>query len=113
MRRLRSPLKNLVTLLALAAVLLGTLEHEDLIFQEPGAAPLAADADAVDDFSSPRPDAGTEGVFRSDPQRFWLNPRFSPVRAASLHATASLPHPGPVLPPPARHGFIGLVALRL
>lgn len=114
MRLLRSPLQSLVALLALAAVLLGALEHEDLILQDADHGQASAESNHANHFSTPLHDAGTEGVFRSDPCRFWLSPRARLVVATGLHvATFARWLPASPLGRPARRDFIGLVALRL
>lgn len=114
MRRLRSPLKSLVALVALAAILLGTLEHEDLIFQDAGTDPFAAASEASDDVTAPQHDTGTEGLFRSEPHRHWLPARSGATPAVGRHVAAFARRPcSAPLHRPARRGFIGLVALRL
>ena len=59
-------------MLAAFAVLLGALEHEDLILQEPP--PEAAASPLTEAVSADDADRGTESTFRIHLFRFWLSP---------------------------------------
>lgn len=122
-----SGFQKLVALLGLCAVLLGALEHEDLILQEapePASGLAAGGGFSSEDgvLTAPRgvdelaTDSGTEGTFRSEHYRFWLFPRQS-ARYARLagepHRTsrrAALVFRGRS---PGGPGRRGIVALRL
>ncbi|WP_438480656.1 hypothetical protein [Oleiharenicola lentus] len=73
---LRSRFKSIIALFGLVAVLLGALEHEDLIFQDVSSEASVFEQDSVIAVAQDlRADRGTEGTFRSENNRLWLSPR--------------------------------------
>ncbi len=101
-----------LSLLAAFAVLLGTLEHEDLILQDPSSdAHAAASALPTDALSANDSDSGTEGTFRLHLSRFWLSP---PANASKpLRTVAGKIAPRPAAIEDRRPALAGHLALRL
>jgi hypothetical protein len=116
-----SGFKRIIALFGLVAVLLGALEHEDLIFQHTEialATDRAASAAAIlaESNWSMSTESGTEGTFRAETHRLWLSPkpetRFAgqllrathPVRLAAFSTSFRRERRPPL---------VGIVALRL
>jgi hypothetical protein len=80
----RATLRTLIALFGLIAVLLGALEHEDLIFQEPLAAVAAEHIPSSLDslgaqWQAGAADSGTESKFREEIDRDWTASKHAPL----------------------------------
>lgn len=77
MLALQQGFRRILAMIGLVAVLLGALEHENLILQPAGVEPAIADAPGKLAYAltEASPDSGTEGTFRSELHRLWLGPR--------------------------------------
>ncbi len=98
-----------LSLLAAFAVLLGALEHEDLILQE--SPPDAAASPLNETVSTADADRGTEGTFRLHLFRFWLSPPTTDSKPL-YSITGRVAPPAPVIQD-RRAALARHVALRL
>lgn len=109
----RAFLSSVLSLLTALAVLLGALEHEDLILQDcsPGADLASPWHSPSDSFSPADTDSGTEGTFRFHLSRLWLSPPAPAGKALRCIAGAAAPRPSAIRD--QRLALAGHVALRL
>ena len=108
----RAASRFVLSLLAAFAVLLGTLEHEDLILQDSSPdAHAAASASPNDALSANDADSGTEGTFRLHLSRFWLSPPANTSKPLRSVAGKIIPRPTAI--EDRRLALAGHLALRL
>jgi len=125
MSTFRTFLTGTIAILGMLAVLLGAMEHEDLIFQAEVSAEVTEHADqgslgmnGIEDFSLTNDlhRSGTEGTFRSEVHRLWLLPRIESSHAMKRWLTPPTARAVDVAADDRLHGrsrLLGVVALRL
>ena len=117
MLALQHVFRRALAIIGLVAVLLGALEHEDLILQSVGteAAIPSAHGPLTYGLNDASTDSGTEGTFRSELHRLWLVPdleiTYVPRSRLGFSRTAPVCFNGRVLS--GRRALASVIPLRL